>query len=135
MAELAAMTARAGQFTSGLQAVPSDESSDEGEPSARASSGAGITSAAVAASNERMNRLRAIRAGGTGGNGSGGKSAGVMDTGRCRQTVDEIRRGLPSKQQLSSSNVNRRTFPTPAGAPPESPSGQASVSSVKSSYG
>jgi hypothetical protein len=130
MAKLAAMTARAGQFTSGLRAVPSNESSDKGKPSAPASSGADITSAPVAASNERMNCLQAIRAGG----GTGG-SAGVTDMGRHRQTVDEIRRRLPSKRQLSLSNVNRRTLPTLAGAPPESPSGQASVSSVKSSCG
>ena len=116
--------------------VEVDRETDEDGPSAPASCETDITSAAVAASNKQMNRLQALCAGGrTGGKGSGGKSAGVTDTGRRRQTVDEIRRRLPWKGQLSSSNVNRRTFPTPTGAPPESPNGLASVSSVKSSYG
>ena len=68
-----------------------DWETDEGKPSAPASSGADITSASVVASNERINHLQAIyEGGGTGCKGSGEKSVGVTDTGRRRQTIDEI---------------------------------------------
>ena len=98
-AELIAMSAKAGEMTNGLRTVPSDEEpSDSSRPPSRAD----ITSAAVAASNERMDRLsklglRAVT------------SSRDIGGGKRRQTSDEIRRR--HNPPPSSNSTSRRTFP------------------------
>ena len=69
-AELAAMTARAGRTTDRLRTAPPPPGSD-------------FASAAVAASNERTDRLRAIRASGI---------VAALAGSQRRQTLDKIRR-------------------------------------------
>lgn len=135
-AELAAMTAKAAQFKSRLGSAPSDESvadDEDGEADKPVNglslwktavqssmpvappashSGADITSAAVAASNERMKRLRALRTGGS-------QAAAVStlmaasrsaETGRRRQTHDEIRQRAPAPKAPMATD-GRHTFP------------------------
>ena len=121
-AELAVMTARAGRFNAGLRAAPSDEERvlsnggiAGGEPTGEPSR-ADLTSAAVAASNERMERLRAIRddAALRGSDVSRGsprrRRREAIGVGRRRQSVDEIRRRLPSRAAAAGSG-SRQTFP------------------------
>ncbi|EJK71900.1 hypothetical protein THAOC_06616, partial [Thalassiosira oceanica] len=111
-AELAAMTARAGQISRGGGiTAPSDEGSDQSTPiigteSAKPSPAnpADITSAAVAASNARMIRLSALRA----NNESSNKKLEAI--GRQRKSVDEIRRRLPTATRDASKR--NMTFPS-----------------------
>jgi len=160
-AELAAMSARAeGALANSLNKAPFDEgssspdSSQDGNDvglspgSTTTSPGAGstdITSAAVAASNARMNRLRAIRAKNGRGSGSSTSSlnnANDRDMGRQRRSVDEIRgrrNALPPKMP-EAAPVQRKTYPpggtgaaglqpSPSNAQRGSGSGGGSVSS------
>ncbi|KAL7550804.1 hypothetical protein ACHAWF_014016 [Thalassiosira exigua] len=125
-AELAAMTAKANRVTGGLSTVPSDEhDEDDDEVDDQVDTGpmqqslpkpssshtpqtsVDIAKAAIAASNARMSRLRALRA----ENGGGDGAAGPTDRGRRRQTVDEIRRRLPPRPPEANVQAARKTHP------------------------
>ncbi len=119
-AELAAMKAKACEMNSGLRKVPADESHNAPGKSSSAfatkpttSSAAAISSEAVIASNARIDRLNAIHTGGGGDASSGVNELGVLDIGRRRQSVDEIRRRLPQQPPPSASSA-RRTYPQSA---------------------
>ena len=106
-AELAAMTARAGQISRGSGFSGNDESTpdiDTGGAKPSPANPADITSAAVAASNARMIRLSALRA----NNESSNKK--LEEVGRQRKSVDEIRRRLPTATRDASKR--NMTFPS-----------------------
>lgn len=86
-AELAAMTAKAK-----TRSIASFSSRDRGETDVPATP-ADISSAAIAASNARLNRLRALRV------TSGDADSSISKIGRRRENVDEIRRRAPPPVQ------------------------------------
>lgn len=92
-AELAAMTARAGEFA--RKRSDGNETKDRGDANVP-STPADISSAAIAASNARLNRLKALRV------SSGDTDASITKIGRRRENVDEIRRRAPTRGVRSS---------------------------------
>ena len=96
-AELAAMTARAGELARTRSSGDTSTSGsfslrDRGETEASATP-ADISSAAIAASNARLNRLKALRV------TTGDADSSIRKIGRRRENVDEIRRRAPPPAQ------------------------------------
>jgi hypothetical protein len=99
-AELAAMTARARARS------PSDSfsfSSRDRDEKVSNATPADISAAAIAASNARLNRLKALRM-------KSGDDVSISKLGRRRENVDEIRRRAPQQAQPPR---GRRRSPTP----------------------
>ncbi|KAL9178540.1 LOW QUALITY PROTEIN: hypothetical protein ACHAXT_001878 [Thalassiosira profunda] len=100
------MTKKAGEYSTRHTRAPSDESMyDDRKTPRNPPVAADITSAAVAASNARMERLKAIRAGGALGISSDSNLLEMAE--RRRENVDEIRRRRTT--QPATSTQNRRT--------------------------
>jgi len=101
-AELAAMSAKAAG-ESLLRTVPSDEEARTTPNTSPPSSGSDLTSAAIAASNERMDRLKRLSA----------SSKKKSEVGRRRQTTDEIRRrgGFTKPSTATKSSTRNSTAP------------------------
>eukprot|EP01082_Thalassiosira_pseudonana_P005738 g5293.t1 g5293 contig2:178726-180262(+) len=100
-AELAAMAAKAGRISRessvsrSASAVSSRGSSIERDQKPVGATAADISSAAAAASQERLERLKAMRVGAGVTDDSSDVNSASATTGRRRQNVDEIRRRPP----------------------------------------
>mmetsp|Transcript_9298 Transcript_9298/g.18757 ORF Transcript_9298/g.18757 Transcript_9298/m.18757 type:complete len:1807 (+) Transcript_9298:262-5682(+) len=92
-AELAAMTARAGEFARKRSSGSDSFSLSDRVEKDVSSTPADISSAAIAASNARLNRLKALRV------TSGDADSSISKIGRRRENVDEIRRRAPPPAQ------------------------------------